>query len=127
LISLASGYMVILDFVLRNKSIKMDLLLNISQIYLDVRIQEYFKSKAHTVHELARFILRDLIGRPGLLIEEIRLAARLGIDVENSSDWAKLLNLLEEYKYTGPFNQAWPRWWAYGIEKEWWPQISDQN
>jgi hypothetical protein len=74
-------------------------------------------------HEYARFILRQMILRPSVLIDEDRLAAWLGIDIRASADWMKLTAKFADRAYTGPFHQAWPRWWAVGIEEEWWQTI----
>lgn len=121
--SMALGYQTIFEYK-NERTFTFNDLLGLGESVLDIRIQERFKSKNHTVHEIARFIFRDLISRPGLLIDESRLAARLGIDKGNSAGWAKLLELLRQYKYTGPFGEAWPRWWAYGVEKEWWTSLN---
>src|SRR5204863_9811044 len=51
-----------------------------------------FPTAEQPVHSHARFILRELILRPGPLINDELLAARLGIDKDRSSDWKKLIN-----------------------------------
>lgn len=127
LISLALGYKRIIKFRAENKNPNLGTLLNSKDNYIDIRIQEYFSSNIQTVHETARFIVRELLERPGLLINDLLLAARLGVDKDNSKDWEKLTNALKKYKYTGPFSDAWQRWWAYDIEKDWWATTSKQN
>jgi len=110
-----------------NKKFKLSDLLRTKESYVDIRVQEYFSSTTRTVHEIARFIIQELLYRPGLMIDELRLASRLGIDKDKSKDWDKLLDAIEKYKYLGPFGGAWARWWAFGVEKEWWFQISEQD
>lgn len=71
-------------------------------------------------HVYARFILRELIRRPGPLIDTVLLAAILGIDRGESSDWPRLLaDHLAPAAYRGVFANLGPRWWSPGIG-EWW-------
>ena len=127
LLSLASGYKKINKFRAENKSFNLGTLLNSKNNYIDIRIQEYFSSNIQTVHQTARFIIRELLERPGLLIDELFLAARLGVDKDGSKDWDELINTLKKHKYSGPFSDAWQRWWAYNIEKDWWATTSKQS
>ncbi|MBI5298232.1 MAG: hypothetical protein HY869_22365 [Chloroflexi bacterium] len=128
LIALALGYQYIDKFKSAKRKFDLSELLKAKEhYYVDIRVQEYFSSTARTVHEIARFILQDLLRRPGLLIDELRLASRLGINQDASKDWSKILGLIKEYKYSGPFGEAWERWWAFGVEKEWWIPTSGQN
>jgi hypothetical protein len=92
---------------------------------LDPRFTNTFpKRQATPVHEYARFILKEAILTPGLLIEERLLAARLGIDLQASSDWGRLVvKLPSEAKYEGPFASAWPRWWSPIVERDWWRSL----
>lgn len=127
LLSLALGYKYIDKFRSAKKKFKLSDLLRAKVSYVDIRVQEYFNSTARTVHEIARFIIQDLLHRPGLMIDERRLASRLGIDKDTSRDWSKILGLVEKYKYSGPFGESWERWWAFGVEKEWWLPTSGQD
>ena len=88
--------------------------------YVDIRVRERFVSIQPSVYEIAHFILDELIDRPGLLIEEERLAARLGVNLTLSSGWGNLRLALEPFQYKGPFSSAWQRWWNYGIAEQWW-------
>jgi hypothetical protein len=73
-------------------------------------------------HKIAQFLLREVIDYQGILVDEYVLAARLGVDIEESGDaWNKLKEILSPYKYTGIFGEAWERWWWFGVEK-WWKQ-----
>ncbi len=71
-------------------------------------------------HILARFIIKEIIGRPTFLINEAYLAARLGID-PTSPDWPKFVNEIipSDACYTGAFSSRYPRWWMNEIEKFW--------
>ncbi|WP_161774353.1 hypothetical protein [Sphingobium sp. Ant17] len=54
------------------------------------------------------------------MIDERTPALRLGIDIEKSEDWAKLLDkFAKPAKYTGVFGTAWPRWWMHKIVEAW--------
>lgn len=118
LIDLANGYKILLTQ-------KLDLLkiFNIQKLEnLDERFVDYYNSlitRKAPVHEFARFILNEVIRKTGLLIDEDILAVRLGIDKNTSSDWKKLLKILENQKYTGVFGNAWKRWWMNELEN-WW-------
>jgi hypothetical protein len=68
------------------------------------------------VHVVAGFILQELIMRPGPLLSEGMLAARLGVAAD-AKDWPALLERFEPYQYQGPFSSAWPRWWTLGIQR----------
>ncbi|MFA6055087.1 MAG: hypothetical protein WC769_06925 [Thermodesulfovibrionales bacterium] len=79
--------------------------------------------KKRPLHEYARFILNELLRVPGPLIDETTLAARLGIDIEQSSGWKKLRDLLpRKTAYRGAFSDGWQRWWSIYIE-EWWRKL----
>ena len=72
------------------------------------------------------FILRELINKQGLLIDEEVLAARMGIDKDSSEDWSILLEIINSTKYTGVFSEGWQRWWMPLIE-EWFESITTDN
>jgi hypothetical protein len=85
-------------------------------------------SRDQPVHSYARFILKELVLRPGPLICEELLAARLGIDKDRSTDWKKLLTRhLKKGAYLGPFSDAWPRWWSDSVEKKWWYSLGEKS
>jgi len=74
-------------------------------------------------HEVSLHLLSDLIKPTGLLVDEATVAARLGIDRENSGKhWDKLLECINDSKYLGPFRDGWPRWWWFRIEN-WWNNL----
>lgn len=93
---------------------------------LDPRIDEFSsgRGKRPPIHEYARFILKELLLIPGILIDERTLATRLGINTETSGDWEELKSSFDSSKYQGVFKEGWPRWWASGIET-WWRALGD--
>ena len=118
LISLAQGYKVINA----QKTIKSILQISKSEFEnLDIRFQAEFDSLLKSPsHEIARFILREVIEFQGILIDENVLAARLGVDISKSDiDWNDLKKELESCKYNGVFGDAWERWWWFKIAN-WW-------
>ena len=95
-----------------------------SAAFLDPRIGDRFLARAHfPIHEYARFILEDLIRVSGPLIDESVLAARLGVDPEESRDWPRLEEMLTNTRFTGAFSDAWPRWWSARLEG-WWSKLT---
>lgn len=84
------------------------------------------KTERLPIHEYARFILKEVVLRPGPLINEEVLAARLGIDKQESPDWNELLeHVLNRFAYSGPFSDAWPRWWSQLVETNWWRSLGE--
>lgn len=71
-------------------------------------------------HEYARILLKEIVHIPGVLINEELLASKLGIDKRKSEDWRSLLEILSPFMYTGPFGDAWKRWWWQLLDKKWW-------
>lgn len=68
-------------------------------------------------HQLARKILRNIIDRNGLLLDQPSLLARLGI-AKDSPDIETLIGILEksDATYLGVFNGGWRRWWSHGVD-----------
>lgn len=83
----------------------------------DSRIFDRFISgKEHAPHEYAQFIIKDILQHPGILIKEKTLAARLGIDIDQSPEWFKLLEILKpSLRYTGVFASGWQRFWSHRL------------
>lgn len=93
---------------------------------LDKRIfnEELLKGKKAIIFDYANFILKEMIFKPGPLIDENILAARLGIDIKKSKSWKPLKDkILNKFQYKGIYSEAWERWWMYQIN-EWWESIS---
>jgi hypothetical protein len=71
------------------------------------------------IHEYSQHFLKEVIRKPGPLIQEKLFAARLGIDIENSKDWSNLLQkFFSDEKYKGVFSDAWKRWWMDLIQEK---------
>lgn len=77
------------------------------------------KISSNPTYIIAQFILNEFICKQGILIGDEVLAARLGIDIEKSADWKLVLEKLDFAKYKGVFNEGWPRWWMFEVDK-WW-------
>jgi hypothetical protein len=120
------------NFLRKNHSVtqilgleKRNLLAYDIDVRLIVAIEERQKK---VVHELSKFLLKEVVQPIGVLIDEKVLAARLGIDMKKSSDWQKLLELLktENVDYSGVFSDSWKRWWAYKLES-WWKSTFEES
>ncbi len=128
LVSLAVGYKKISE-VTEGKAKNIHKVLGLTEEEangLDSRIFSRFgesTSKLPT-HFYAMFILKELIKVPGPLLEEAFIGARLGVNITGSPDWDKLKLKLASLAYSGPFGDAWPRWWWFKIEN-WWNTLPD--
>lgn len=80
---------------------------------------KFLTGEGTSVSEISQYIFNEIISKSGILIDENILAARLGVNIEKSDDWNKVLGYLEEYKYSGVFCNAFERWWFNGI-MDWW-------
>ncbi len=94
-------------------------------------LEERFRQKIETflnkpTHDFASFIIRNLLEKEGLLISEPLLAARLGVEINDSKEWQVLKELLDGTSYKGVFMEGWPRWWMYSIEK-WWEETIGED
>ena len=92
-------------------------------------IEELKRREKCTAHTKAVFILKELIIKQGILIEEDILAARLGVDKEKSKQgWSKVIASLKEFgaDYRGVFCDGWSRWWMPMVD-EWWYSIIDSD
>jgi hypothetical protein len=89
------------------------------QQVVDVHIQEirHWEEELQAPHLLARRILRYLIRRSGILVDQNGLLALMGVKPD-SADVDKLIQYFErECKYTGAFSKGWDRWWASSIRR----------
>lgn len=122
LVSLVKGYQVIAA-ALKKKETSIGKILDApTDASFDSRILAEFR-ETQPVHVYARFILRELVQHPGPLIDRETLLARLGVS-ENSEDLQKVLQILtKKAKYSGPFSDAWPRWW-WPIVETWWKDVA---
>ncbi|WP_334044352.1 response regulator [Burkholderia ambifaria] len=95
---------------------------------LDPRIGSHLavRGPAKAISSIARFILTELIGKNGPLIDEGTLCARLGVTVSSFHDSALQKHCNRLAKYKGPFADAWSRWWWPAIDAWWNSRFQDQ-
>lgn len=75
-------------------------------------------------HVASSLLLRTFLDKTGLLIDELLLAVRLGIDIEKSGDaWFDLLGRLQTVKYRGVGSDYFDRWWARGLDDWWYSEV----
>lgn len=121
LLALANGYREL------NETDNNTKLLQIDTLAVDSRFISSLNSlQKLPVHVQARFIIMELLEKQGLLINEDVLAARLGIDKDNSVDWNLLKQQIIDTQYTGVFAEGWKRWWMFKIE-DWWEYTIGMN
>jgi len=122
LISLAAGYKKLSRI---DKKTFENILTTNELCFLDKRfvnnVEEQLKLP---IHNIAKFIISELLDKQGYLISELVLAARLGIDKDKSLDWTELLELLSASKYDGIFSDFWIRWWMPVIDSWWYSSVS---
>jgi hypothetical protein len=126
LIAVAEGYRTITGILAETsgESARMRRALGIGpEAILDARISERFAGKDAPVHEYARFLMQEVICQPGALLDELRLAALLGVDRARSDDWSGLMTLVENSRYSGVFSQSHFRWWRWSIDR-WWSSLN---
>ncbi|MDO8268663.1 MAG: hypothetical protein Q7T32_12650 [Moraxellaceae bacterium] len=76
-----------------------------------------------STHQVAQLLRKELVLASGLLVDDGLLAARLGVDRCLSVEpWERLKAIIEFSKYSGPFSDAWPRWWWFRVDS-WWLEI----
>lgn len=104
----------------------------VKEEYLDNR----FYNKASVlfgkpVHSFVSFIIKSLLSSDGILVSRWTLAARLGVDIEKSEDWEKLVSCFDHSIYRGILCEGWNLWWAYDVESilnEWFsPDVFVRN
>jgi hypothetical protein len=123
LVSLAQGYKQLNRIKGKKKSIVLSDFFGLSDEQLQLIDNRLIKHSFGTslqlpLYEYGRFILKEMILKPGILLDEITLLGRLGVSPK-SPDLSKLLLKLKPFKYNGPFNEAWPRWW-WPLVNNWW-------
>ena len=105
--SLAEGYQ-----LMNKKSIDAEEYLgrvDISEI--DNKVFDYLRGPS--TFDIARLILKDVMPYPGLLIDQQTVAARMGINMEESKGWPKLKEAIyAQAKYQGVFSAGWERCWS---------------
>ena len=125
LCALANAYKIIGTEIINydKKLFRVDFLEKINKQFAD-----YLKKiMSNPTYIIAQFILNEFICKQGILIDEEVLAARLGIDKDASSDWNLVLDELDFAKYKGVFNEGWPRWWMFEIDKLWNEELKEED
>lgn len=108
--SLAEGYQ-----VLNKKDVAIEDILGRTDFdALDSKLLDFMRGNMMSSFDIAQRIIKDMFRYSGLLITERIMAARLGIDIEESSEtWEKLRdNVLVHAEYKGAFSSGWNRYWA---------------
>lgn len=80
-------------------------------------------------YKIVSFVFKDMIGHPGILIDEDVLAARLGIDKELCEEsWKSLLQKIKDCKlqYEGVLSDVSKRYWADKVF-DWFKSLTEQN
>lgn len=121
---LADGY----DYLNKSERTINEMLNLKNSDFLDIRFIETFSTLIDKpVHTISKFLISELIFRPGILINENYLSARFGVNIKASEDWP---NLLSEYLsgalYSGAFFNYYPRWWMKEVELFWQNKISGE-
>ena len=127
MVSVARGFKDIIETAVRAKSFS-DFLSPPDASILDPRIGAHLaiRGPAKAISGIARFILIELIGKNGPLIDESTLCARLGVTISSfqNSSLQKHCNKIAKYK--GPFSDGWTRWWWAAIDAWWNARFPDQ-
>ncbi|MFC4263023.1 hypothetical protein ACFOWM_09050 [Ferruginibacter yonginensis] len=103
---------------------------NTKDLQIDFRLLDVLSQliiAKHPFHQTSKFILKEIVCKPGVLINERYLAARLGVNIADSPDWEKLINLLDYFRYNGFFHDAWKRWWASELPVWWKKNVSKET
>ncbi|WP_324708528.1 hypothetical protein [Pseudomonas fragi] len=129
LVALAVGYQKLVSLLSESANPSIDKVIGLldgDRDYLDPRLISYLKGNA--VYELAGKVLNTLLRCDGVLIDEVMLAAQLGVDIEQSGEqWIAFLEAVSKCQYSGVFHEAWPRWWKHRIEAFWTEFVSNKG
>lgn len=90
--------------------------------YVDDRFREtlHEKQSEDSIANCAHFLLNEFILKPGLLVDEDLLAARLGVDKNKTGIvWQNILSVFSDAYYQGVFGKGWKRWWMQSINEIW--------
>lgn len=82
---------------------------------IDVQALTLGLTEAKAPHVVVKLILKDLIDRPGPLIDLDDVCAHLGVSKHSSEKVAEALGTYRA-NYRGLFGDAWPRWWSHRVE-----------
>ena len=105
--SLAEGYQ-----LLNKKDVKVEEYLGRKDIdAIDDKVIDYLRGSS--TFDIARRIVKDVMPYPGLLIDILTVAARMGINMDESKGWPKLKDAIySQAEYQGVFSAGWKRCWT---------------
>lgn len=94
--------------------------IDLGELNQNIFPSKFYEKEITTNYILSNYVLRNVIKKPGILICEKILGARLGIDIENSPDWVKLKEILNDsVSYRGIYSAVFSRWWSHRLVN-WW-------
>ncbi|EGR0050413.1 hypothetical protein ACHELS_000194 [Vibrio vulnificus] len=94
--------------------------------YLDSRFKDFLRSKSDMPHAIVSLVYSTLVRSAGTLVTEKMLATKLGVEIDNSDDWARLVHEFSFAEYRGIFANLKPRWWMSSIN-QWWYSNSESG
>lgn len=78
---------------------------------IDEKVIDYLRGPS--TFDIVRRIVKDVMPYSGILIDKHTVAARMGINMDESKGWPKLKETIyAEAKYQGVFADAWKRCWS---------------
>ncbi len=98
---------------------------NEKNLLIDYRLDAEYEKLKEDVFASSQLLYNFFVRSTGSLIDDNVLAARLGVDIENSGvSWDALKELLAKdgCYYEGIMHTAYPRWWMEKV-KMWWEKI----
>lgn len=94
--------------------------IDLGELNQNIFPSKFYEKGLTTNYILSNYILRNVIKKPGILICEKILGARLGVDIENSTNWNKLKEILSDsVSYKGIYSAVFTRWWSHRLIN-WW-------
>jgi hypothetical protein len=120
LCALAIGYPLLRTIAKENTTKSLESILSLPEndfTNLDPRFLTKLVELMVTAHGFSNFFINQVLKRNGIFIDELTLAARLGIDITNSSDWPDFKSYLYgKIGYHGLYADGWNRFWSYQFD-----------
>ncbi len=118
--SLAAAYKIIKDYLVKNKTIDLAVLLGLDSHETELVLNhQALRSidKIRFPHQIISKLMSLLVQRPGILLTDDDLLARLAIspDSPNINQLKAKLDMLG-FGYSGVLHDGWPRWWWHRVE-----------
>lgn len=92
-----------------------DIVRHEKSILLDERVFGRFENQKICAYDVVCYLIKHVFRHPGIMINEEFLAARLGIDINNTSPdvWNSLKKIcVEKFGYQGLLSEGWERYWT---------------